>query len=270
MLPFPLHRTVLWLLLAGVSVPTLPASAQQDPSWQGTRSHQSPIPTSRPQDKGSTLAPQSPLPSTPQPTGEDHPQIIEVPATQLPSSRSLQPETSSTQTLPPSAPQPNLSSRQPPPSTQSSDIPAKPAYFGATGKTALACRYPEGVRIAQVIEGSPAHHAGLKGETMMSWKQAIGNGPSQLPVTPPGPLSRPSYEHGGRGDLILAVDGKRIHNTEELQKEMDRFRPGDVIYLSVLRGESGLLQIPVRLTEYPDSATSTVHQTNAAPSTPGS
>jgi S1-C subfamily serine protease len=79
-----------------------------------------------------------------------------------------------------------------------------------------------------------------------------------LTLTPLAPFVLPfvtDSEHGGSGDLILAVDGKRIHNREELEQELKRFRPGDTVYFSVLREQSGVHQIPVHLTESPDTPT---------------
>jgi VCBS repeat-containing protein len=77
-----------------------------------------------------------------------------------------------------------------------------------------------------------------------------------LTMTPLAPLVLPflsEHEHGGSGDLILAVDGKRVHNREELEKEIAPLRPGDTVYFSILRNDRGLQQVAVRLTEYPDA-----------------
>jgi S1-C subfamily serine protease len=134
-------------------------------------------------------------------------------------------------------------------------LPPKPAYLGIAGQTVQACRYPAGVRITRVIEGSPAQQAGLKGEGSLTWPQAMAG---VLTLTPFAPFVLPFFtdsEHGGSGDLILAVDGKRIHTREELEQEMKRFRPGDTVYFSVLREQSGVRQIPVHLAEYPDTPT---------------
>jgi S1-C subfamily serine protease len=109
------------------------------------------------------------------------------------------------------------------------------------------------VRITRVIEGSPAQQAGLKGEGTLTWKQAMAG---ILTMTPLAPLVLPfisDNEHGGSGDLILAVDGKRVHNREELEKEIAPLRPGDTVYFSILRDDRGLRQVSVRLTEYPDA-----------------
>lgn len=229
-------------------VPALPTFAQQSPPWQGLpwqgpHSHQPATLSPLPQESRPSPAPQLPLVPGTQTPGEGHPQVMETPAAQPPSALS---------------PQPLIPSQQPAASARSFPAPARLAYFGAVGKTALACRYPAGVRVSHVIAGSPAHRAGLQGEATIGWKEALTG---MLAVSPVGPLATPfitQSEHGGYGDLLLAVDGKRIHNHEEFTQEMERLRPGDVVYLSVLREGSGLRQIPVQLTEYPDSATALV------------
>jgi hypothetical protein len=226
---------MFWLFLA------FPVFAQQSPSWQGANwqgSHgqQPPAPASSQEPRA--VMPQPSLPPPIQNEGEGHPQVMEMPTAQEPAV--LAPQSV------PSVPQP--------PATRAMNVPAKPAYLGIAGQTIQACRYPAGVRVTRVIEGSPAHQAGLKGEATLTWKQAMTG---VLTMTPFAPLVLPflsESEHGGSGDLILAVDGKRIHTREELEQEMGRFRPGDTIYFSVLRERSGLQQIPVQLVEYPDTA----------------
>lgn len=227
--------------------PAFPVTAQQSPSWQDSHSHQrTPFSSQRPDP---SAVPQPSRPVETQSPGMSHPQVVEVPAAQPQSARSVRPPLSS----PPSL------------TTQGTARSSRPAYFGATGKTALACRYPAGVRLSQIIENSPAHRAGLKGETTLTWTQAMT---SVLAVSPVAPLVAPffpSRDHGGLGDLILAVDGKRIHNREELEQEMARFRPGDVVYLSILREGSGLRQIPVQLADYPTAAPDVVRTNTFQP-----
>ncbi|MCS6924821.1 MAG: PDZ domain-containing protein [Candidatus Binatia bacterium] len=173
--------------------------------------------------------------------------------------------------------QPPLSSASQPlppptqPTPQIAPVPAvaTPVYLGITGDTSPTCRYPAGVRISRVIEGSPAHQAGLKGEGTLSWKDAVmgvlAASPAALLVSP----LLPSRNHERWGDLILAIDGKRVHDKEEFEREMRRFQPGDVVYFSIFRVTSGLKQIPVRLAAYP-SASTAVQEASLTPSTPGS
>jgi len=228
--------SLFWLLLA------FPVFAQQSPSpqdsnWQGPHRQQSSPPASLPQEPHSAVS-QPSLPSPLQSEGAGHPQVMEMPTAQEPAVLAPQ--------APPSTSQP--------PAARAMNVPARPAYLGIAGQTIQACRYPAGVRVTRVIEGSPAYQAGLKGEATLTWQQAMTG---VLTLTPFAPLVLPflsESDHGGPGDLILAVDGKRIHSREELEEEMARFRPGDTIYFSVLRERNGLHQIPVRLVEYPDTA----------------
>jgi len=244
----------LFILMLCTFVPALPVFAQQSPLWQGSRVQQPTTPVPSAQASRPAAVPQLSLPPEVQTKGEAHPQVMEMPAAQAPFTLS---------------PQPALPSQQSAAVTRAPNLPAGPAYLGVAGQTAPSCRYPAGVRVTRVIEGSPAHQAGLKGEGTLSWQQAVVG---LLALSPVAPLVLPfltSSEHGGHGDLILAVDGKRLHNREELEQEMERFRPGDVVYFSVLREESGLSQIPVHLADYP-SPTPTALQTSGTQPTPGS
>ena len=244
--------------------------AQQEPVWQGSRTQQSTTPLPRqeappstvPQEIPPAIAPQeSPSFATQEPS-EGHPQVMETPAVQspLPSiGQSALPQVD--QSAPP-LPHPQKE-------TLSAHLPAKPAYLGVTGDTSPACRYPAGVRISRVIEGSPAHQAGLRGEGTLSWKEAVvgvlAASPAALFIAP----LLPASEHSRWGDLLLAVDGKRIHNKEQFEQEMRHFQIGDVVYFSVLRGEQGLRQVPVRLAAYPD-VTPTMQEARLTPLLPGS
>jgi PDZ domain len=238
-------RAATLALLTFLLIPVLPVLAQQSPSWQDSgwqgappQQHSAPGPSV--QEPDPSAIPQPPLPPSLQPEGEAHPQVMEMPAAQTPPTPELQPD---------------LSVPQPVTAAPSVNLPSKPAYLGVAGQTVQSCRYPAGVRITRVIEGSPAHQAGLKGEGTLTWQQAMAG---VLTLTPLAPLVFPFFtdsEHGGSGDLILAVDGKRIHDREELEREMVRFRPGDTVYFSVLREQSGVHQIPVQLAESPDTST---------------
>jgi hypothetical protein len=148
--------------------------------------------------------------------------------------------------------QPDLLPSQPPPDITAQLPPQSgPVYLGLDGKTAPACRYPAGVRVTQTVGGSPADQAGLSGETKLTWKNAaMGLLSSPLPMPF---LSSQTQDTGTASDLILAVDGQRIRDTGEFKKEMERFRPGDLVYFSVLRDGSKLRQIPVRLQAYPNN-----------------
>jgi hypothetical protein len=269
-------RYLPFLFLSVLLVFPLFVSAQQSPSWQGPQAQPQVSPTPVPQSPPAPAVQAPRRPGT-QPDGTGHPQTVELPTAQVPPSPTPQPSETPPQSTAELAPQPP-SSQTPqahPPTQQSAMVaapqprPTKPAYLGIAGNSVNACRYPAGVRVSQVIEGSPAHKGGLKGEKTLTWQDAVTG---LLRMTPGGLLLSPfltDSPHGGTGDLILAVDGKRIHNREELDQEMQRFRPGDTVYFSVLRDASGLQQIPVQLTEVPSSAPPTL-EASMPPPAPGS
>lgn len=256
-----LHKAGFLLSVCALMFP-LSLSAHQEPLWQGSGVQQSttplpsqgtsPSPVS--QDPVPSSVPQRVLPFAPQAPHEGHPQTREMPAAQP---------------LPLPGDQPTPSPRQSTVEPPAPPLPPKPIFLGITGDTSPACRYPGGVRISRIIEGSPAHQAGLKGESTLSWKDAVvgilATSPVALFISPL--LS--SREHSRWGDLILAVDGKRIHNKEAFELEMKHFQPGDVVYFSVLRIGHGLKQVPVRLAEYP-SASPIMREASLPSSVPGS
>ncbi len=223
-----------WALAMAVLLGTLPAKAQQTPtpSWQG------PHPKHPPAQETFAPNPPQPPPTFPQELSTTHPQVMEVPP--------LQPDL-----LP--APQPSALGKQglSDLAPQGEGIGRRPAYLGITYDTSPGCRLPAGVRITGMVEGSPAERAGLRAEGKVKWQQALAG---LLALSPAAPLAIPlvmsAGEDSGPGDIILAVDGKRTRSREEFAREMQRFRPGDVVYFSVLRRGS-LVQVPVKLEKPP-------------------
>ncbi len=69
----------------------------------------------------------------------------------------------------------------------------------------------EGVVIYDVIEGSPAEKAGLEGVRVTRGKRVV------------------------LGDVIVAIDGKRVRSNEELLDTLDHVGPGKQVKLSVVR-----------------------------------
>jgi S1-C subfamily serine protease len=70
----------------------------------------------------------------------------------------------------------------------------------------------EGVVISGVGPGSPAEKAGLRG------------------------IHRDSYGRLVLGDILLAIDGRRVSSFDELYNVLDRYRVGDRVTVSYLRG----------------------------------
>ena len=223
-------------ILLTTALPVWAAQGQaQGQDWQGPRSGQEeviPAPQVLP-----VPVPQTIVPGIPQNMGEGHPQTMEVPAPQATPVLPKQPD------LQPAQSPPDFAAQLPPQSG--------PVYLGLDGKTAPVCRYPAGVRVTQTVAGSPADQAGLSGESKLTWKSAAV-GLLSSPLLMPFMSSETEYT-GTASDLILAVDGQRIRDTGEFKKEMSRFRPGDLVYFSVLRDEGKLRQIPVRLQAYPNN-----------------
>jgi len=111
----------------------------------------------------------------------------------------------------------------------------------------------EGLEIVAVDPGSPAEQAGLKGRTGMTGLGATGAtagalmAPLDLAVLP---LLNKAGQLGQTGDLIIAIDDRRVTSQLDLATALNNLKPGDTIYLTVVRldhGGSKTTKIPVRL-----------------------
>ena len=78
----------------------------------------------------------------------------------------------------------------------------------------LAADY--GVLIQKVVPGGAAERAGLRGGNQQAY---VGNTPIML-----------------GGDLIVAIDGQQVADTQDISAIMDRHQAGDTISVTVLRG----------------------------------
>jgi S1-C subfamily serine protease len=85
----------------------------------------------------------------------------------------------------------------------------------------------KGLRIARLVPGGPAEQAGLKGPK----------------VTRRGPWT---IEDRGGADIIVAVDGEPVKTAAEFLGHIESKKPGDVVQVTVLRGERRL-DVPVTL-----------------------
>ena len=90
---------------------------------------------------------------------------------------------------------------------------------------AMGLAAESGVLIQQVLPGGGAEKAGLRGGTQ---KRYLGNEPIIL-----------------GGDLIVAIDGQQVTNTQDINAIMDKHQAGDTVSITVLRGRQ---QITARLT----------------------
>ena len=95
-----------------------------------------------------------------------------------------------------------------------------------------------GLEVLTIDPNSPASQAGLQARSGMT---AIGAAVSTLTGILPGGsiLSSKALATSGAmgqgGDLIVAVDGNRVRDQSDLESAMSRLKPGDTMYLTVIR-----------------------------------
>lgn len=136
-------------------------------------------------------------------------------------------------------------------------VASKRNYLGVLYATAEEGQ--PGVKVLDVVQGSPADRAGFQGAN------APGKNSSDLlkaaivvlAMSPVGPFAIPLAiahdmytNHQSPGDLIVAVGDHQIHDAQEFSEEMRRYQPGETVSFSVVRGGKPL-QIAVRLEEEP-------------------
>ena len=74
-----------------------------------------------------------------------------------------------------------------------------------------------GLLIIQVVQGSAAERAGLRGGTERAF---LGNTPIAI-----------------GGDLIVAIDGDAVTDQQELSHIMQKHRAGDTVTVTIFRGK---------------------------------
>jgi len=114
----------------------------------------------------------------------------------------------------------------------------------------------QGVETVAVAQDSPAARAGFRPARGLSPREVATATVAGLLTLSPASSVAPSVVRaaGGvdHGDIILAVNGKRVKIQEEFQREILQYGPHTTVYLTVRRGE-GVLQIPARLDDWPAS-----------------
>ena len=96
--------------------------------------------------------------------------------------------------------------------------------------SALRLNTDRGLMVVDIYENSPASRAGLRGAT-----QEVRIGRRRLPVG---------------GDILLEFQGRTVNSVQELATEVDRYKAGEKVTLTILRGNKKM-DIPVTLAEAP-------------------
>jgi hypothetical protein len=110
------------------------------------------------------------------------------------------------------------------------------------------------LEVLSVDQGSPAAAAGIKGSGNPTKLGASGMtasallGPAEFLMAP---ILKKTGQLGRQGDLIVAADDNRVGSEEELGDELARLKPGDTLWLTVLRESSAskakAVRIPIKL-----------------------
>ena len=158
----------------------------------------------------------APLEIAPQPSGELQPKINEIP-----SARQFKRSENYT-----------ALDRKFDPNLEQGD--GEAPYLGVTVRYTRECylgQEEHGLEVLNVYPGSPADKAGVKGYAPPSFAGAMF-GPLYGAVSK---LFDRAGVVGHGGDLIIAVDDHRVHDDRDLERELRKLKPGDKMYLTVLR-----------------------------------
>jgi hypothetical protein len=114
-------------------------------------------------------------------------------------------------------------------------------YLGITVQYATRCYMgaeEHGLEVLTIDPNSPAAQAGLQGRSGMT---AVGAAVETLTgILPGGSILAAkalgtSGAMGQGGDLIVAIDGQRVRDQSDLESAMAHLKPGDTMYLKVIR-----------------------------------
>ena len=202
------------------------------------------------------------------------PQVLEI-APQL-EERDLATETQP-QEIPPVTPDRSVERTEPPATEQAArtveQLPQQGEHVrpgedvrGITGQRnylgvlyATAEEGPVGVKVLDVVPGSPAERAGFSGANRPSEGQStlIKAAIVVLAMSPAGPFAIPlAIAHDmymtkqSPGDVIVAINNQPVHNAQEFSEVMRRYQPKETVAFSILRGGKPM-QISVQLEEEP-------------------
>jgi hypothetical protein len=118
---------------------------------------------------------------------------------------------------------------------------------------------PVGVKVLDVVPGSPAERAGFSGANRPTEGQSnlMKAAIIVLAMSPAGPFAIPlAIAHDmymtkqTPGDLIVAVNNQPVRNSQEFSEIMRRYQPRETVVFSIVRGGKSM-QISVQLEEEP-------------------
>jgi len=125
-------------------------------------------------------------------------------------------------------------------------------YLGITVQYVTKCYQggeEHGLEVLTIDPNSPAAQAGLQARSGMT---AVGAAVETLSGILPGGSILASKAlsttgaMGQGGDLIVAVDDKRVRDQSDLENAMARLKPGDTMYLTVIRPDGSDERAPHR------------------------
>jgi hypothetical protein len=135
-------------------------------------------------------------------------------------------------------------------SESESSLPHARPYLGITVQYTTMCYLggeEQGLEVLTIDPNSPASQAGLQARSGLT---AVGAALTTLSGILPGgsilatkALGSTGAEGQG-GDLIVAIDDKRVRDQSDLQSAMSRLKPGDTMYLTVIRPQGSGDRVP--------------------------
>ena len=146
----------------------------------------------------------------------------------------------------------------PAPPTDNTAAAVQLPYLGLSAQYIVANDVPgkevRGLEVVAVDPNSPAEVAGIHGRGKMTKLGATGATAGEL-MAPLNiivmPLLKKAGELGDDGDLIIAIDDNRVGSDDDLKTVLQNAKPGDVLYLTVVRphldGQHETLKLPVKL-----------------------